>query len=128
MYMGVATFGPATALESVTGVTYWIHIVIIITICTLYTAIVSEPFRSPWTAFTNWASESSCLLSGYELEIISSSKYEKYFMTSAKTGSRRWCIVCADAALSLTYMYVYTVSRMCSYRLNKHVDNFTKVY
>ena len=48
MYMGVATFGPATALESVTGVTYWIHIVIIITICTLYTAIVSDPELTRW--------------------------------------------------------------------------------
>ena len=40
MYMGVATFGPATALESVTGVTYWVHIIIIIAICTVYTSIV----------------------------------------------------------------------------------------
>ena len=38
--MGVATFGPATALESVTGVTYWVHIIIIIAICTVYTSIV----------------------------------------------------------------------------------------
>ena len=38
--MGVATFGPAAAIESVTGIPTNVNMFLIIGICTLYTSIV----------------------------------------------------------------------------------------
>ena len=40
MYMGVTTFGPAAAVESVTNIPTSINIFVIVTICTIYTAMV----------------------------------------------------------------------------------------
>ena len=41
VYMGVTTFGPAAAIESVIGVPTYINTLLIMGVCTLYTAIVS---------------------------------------------------------------------------------------
>ena len=40
LYMGVTIYGPAAALESVTNIPTSVSIFIIITVCTVYTAMV----------------------------------------------------------------------------------------
>ena len=40
--MGVATFGPAAAIESVTGIPTDVNMLLIIGICTIYTSIVGH--------------------------------------------------------------------------------------
>ena len=40
LYSGITALGPAHALKSVSGVPVWINILVIMTICTIYTSIV----------------------------------------------------------------------------------------
>ena len=53
MYMGVTTFGPAAALESVTDIPIWINIFAIMGVCTIYTSIVSHVQLRPEFAIMN---------------------------------------------------------------------------
>ena len=64
MYMGVTTYGPAAAVESVTNIPTSINIFVIVTVCTVYTAMVRHVTVFPAMGAARYAQEAQLRLLG----------------------------------------------------------------
>ena len=49
LFMGIATIGPAQMLQSIIGTPTWLNILIMLSVCTIYTSVV----RSVFTIYTS---------------------------------------------------------------------------